>query len=583
MKFENLDEYYNYLESDNSLIIDISISNSLLELRDKIEDADLKKYCSYELFFNDYIFRDGNSNPKYHDIDRSSYPNLDLFNDDLDYIKIRAEKTVNPKYKAKYNHLLWNSEHKHRSFATLAIDNYLAFLKTVSFNYQDSLSNQSFGSYFQNLFILSQYSNFKKDEVIQFLISHLGKYIINSYTEYSLVNFIVKKGKKIDISNFNTFFEYSKCIIENKTYPELLEEYLGLQIILSQKISVPPKPFHNRLAEFYITKSEEHKGSFIVHDFYLKALVQYKKAGNKEKIEDVTVLIEKAKKNLNFELLEVENTDEEFQKIWDLFNKETDEIIDKYDSKGIYTYLILCDKIFPNAAVLYEEIRPVALDLVSVMNFDINKNVTGNKKSGIDPYSIYIQSFSINYLWMIISKGFKKGKVTLNTIIDFLKENSWYGQDFTSVNTEGQVEGFNWIELLSPSLFSFFNQIEIDIKQNKNSSIGYILPIDSLVIKFEGLLREFSKHIGAQTIEIKENATQERISFEKLLDNVKLNEIIPEDDIAFFKFLFTSDGMNLRNNVAHCFYQTKNYLASTMLLLITALLKLGNYKLNLEE
>jgi len=84
--------------------------------------------------------------------------------------------------------------------------------------------------------------------------------------------------------------------------------------------------------------------------------------------------------------------------------------------------------------------------------------------------------------------------------------------------------------------------------------------------------------IGAQTIEIKDDGTEERIGFEKLLDNEKLKTLIPEDDIAFFKFLFTSKGMNLRNNVAHCFYKTKNYTSDVMLLLIVALLRLGNCK-----
>ena len=89
-----------------------------------------------------------------------------------------------------------------------------------------------------------------------------------------------------------------------------------------------------------------------------------------------------------------------------------------------------------------------------------------------------------------------------------------------------------------PSFASYFTQSEIDLKENKNSETGYILSIDSLVLKFEGVLRSFSRNVGAQTIDIKENGTQERISFEKLLQNEKIKAIIPEDDIAFFKFIF---------------------------------------------
>lgn len=109
------------------------------------------------------------------------------------------------------------------------------------------------------------------------------------------------------------------------------------------------------------------------------------------------------------------------------------------------------------------------------------------------------------------------------SFIDYLKNNSWYGYDFIYLDTNKERQGFNWIELLSPSLQNFFAQAEIDLKTNSHNSQGYILAIDSLVLKFEGLFREFSRMIGVQTIEIKDNSTEERISFDKLLDNEKAN------------------------------------------------------------
>lgn len=307
------------------------------------------------------------------------------------------------------------------------------------------------------------------------------------------------------------------------------------------------------------------------------------KAGNKEKIEEVTVLVESAKRTINFKSIKIEHTDEIIQKVWDTLNSFTDLLIEQYKSKEIYEYIILTDKIFPKVEVLNENIRPIMFDLCSVMNFDINKNVSHKENSGINPYFIHIQNFSIQHLRMIFSKGIKNGKISFESLIQYFKNHTWYGQDFTFINEDGEVEGFNWIELLSPSIESFFSQSEIDIKLNKNNNQGYILAIDSLVIKFEGLLREFSRSIGAQTIEIKDNGTGERISFDKLLENEKLNALIPKDDIGLFKFLFTSEGMNLRNNIAHCFYQTKNYSPATMFLLIAALLKLGNYELKPQE
>lgn len=583
MIFENLTTYYEYLETENGLLHDFNLSKRIVKLRDKIENKELKVQCSYELFFSDFTMENGEIKPFLIYTDGQQYPNLTLFEDDFKYIKLRAENVQNPKYKAKYNHLLWASKHKHIDYAKQAIDNYFAFLKSVPIPLDDNLSHLAFENYFKNVFILSQSVSYKKEEVVLFFISILDTKKINGYKEYSLMKFIAEEGKKIDATIFQTFFNYSNKVIDNSIYPDFVGEYIQLLIILCQKLNVAPKPYHNKLAAFHIAESEKQKESFVVHDFYLKAMAEYQKAGNKEKIEEVAVLVEKAKRNLKLKSVKVEHTDEMLQNIWEAIIKITDEITEKGQSKDIYQYIMLSPNIFPKAEALNENIRPVMFDLVSVMTFDINKNVSGKEKSGINPYFLHIQNFSIQQLRMLFLKGIKNGKVSFESLIDFFKNHTWYGQDFTFTDAEGETEGFNWIELISPSLYSFFAQSEIDIRTNRGSNQGYILAIDSLVIKFEGLLREFSRNIGAQTIEIKDNATGERISFEKLLENEKLKAIIPKDDIALFKFLFTSEGMNLRNNIAHCFYFTKNYSPATVFLLIAALLKLGNYKLKSKE
>jgi hypothetical protein len=299
-------------------------------------------------------------------------------------------------------------------------------------------------------------------------------------------------------------------------------------------------------------------------------------------MEKVSILIENAKSTLDFKSVGTEYTDELVNKWYEAVGKDTDELAENGDSKDHYEYLIL-GQIFPSAELLDQEIRPVTFDFVSVMTFDINRNVSKKKKSGINPYFLHLQNFSLPHLAMVFSKGIKNQKMSFDSIVDYLNTSTWYGQNFTTTNPEGEALGFKWVELLSPSLFNFFNQSEIDLKANKNSYQGYILCIDSLTIKFEGLLREFSRHIGAQTIEYKDDGTEARISFEKLLENDKLKAIVPQNDLALFTFLFKSKGMNLRNNVAHCFYQTGNYSPGVMFLLISALLRLGNYKLTLTS
>jgi len=586
MEFYNLDEYYTYLENDtNFSFLDLNTYKYITALRDKTEDENTKKLCSFELFFADFSIEEGNHIPKFQS-GANTYPTLELFDDNFGYIKARANKVQNPKYKAKYNHLLWLSPQKHIDFAKNAIESYLVLLQNSSFSVDDNLQCFSFGKYYKNLFVLSQKVNYKKDEVITYLVSLLESEKLNHFTKYSLMEFILENGKNIDAAIKQTFFDYSKNRIGELTDGEL-ESYLNLLVLLSQKLKTLPSEFHEKLGDYHISQLENEKNKgFIAHHYYTNALEEYKKANNKEKIEQTAVLLEQSKKTIDLKKVSFELKDEKINEVlnqwWDFTKRKIDYLLENGNDKEIYKYLIL-GPLFPKADVLKEEIRPVMLDLVSTMTFDINKNVNKNKLGGINSYSIHINNFSINHIGFVVSKGFKSGKISFDSLINYLKNDSWYGQDFTYLDTNNETQGFNWIELLTPALQSFFVQTEIDLKTNSHNPQGYILALDSLVLKFEGLLREFSRMIGAQTIEIKDNGTEERIGFDKLLDNEKLKALVPEDDIAFFKFLFTSNGMNLRNNVAHCFFTTKNYTSAFMLLLIVALLRLGNYKLETKE
>jgi len=575
--FKSLKDYYDYIKNDNDFDQKFGISSNLNSLRDSIEDINEKKKCTLEIYFSDFNFQQGNYVPLFSN-NESSYPSQSLF-EDFEYIKYRAslDDSISPKYLAKYNHLLWDSSHKHIDYAKKAIDNYFNFLTSTLLPKDDNLSNRGFSEMFKNLFVLAQTINHKKDDSLKYLIDKLDTEDINGFQKYLLMDFVTKNSKKLDKEYTNRFFEYSKEVIEKDLYPDFDKEYLQLLIDISINLGKSQKDFHNKLGDCHIADSSKHKESFVVHDFYLKALKEYQKAGNKKKIEEVTVLIEKAKDNLNFKSIKTEHSSPELQKWYDALNEMTTNLVEKGESKDIYEYLILSDQIFPKAKVLDEKINSVMMDLVSTMTFDINRNVSG-KKGGINSYYIHIQNFTMRHLWLVFSKGLKNGKISFESLKDFLKNNTWYGVEFSIKNPAGKTETNSWLQLLTPALDSYFKQSEIDIKTNTNSSSGYILSVDSLVLKFEGILREFSRSIGAQTIDIKENGTQERISFEKLLENEKFKELVPEDDIALFKFMFTSEGMNLRNNIAHCFFKSKDYSAEIMWLLICAFLKLGNYK-----
>lgn len=588
MEFEDLSQYYDYLENDIELLhIDLNTYKFISNLRDRITDENEKKFCTYELFFTDYSIKKGVLVPKY-EAGGNSYPALEQFDDDFQYLISRAENSKNPKYRSKYNHLLWLSPKQHIVYAKEAINSYFSFLKSSPVSSDNNLQSRSFAKYFENLFILSQSINYRKVDAIEYLISQLELDQLNDFTKYSLMKFIVSNGRKLETDVIQSFFEYSKEKLEGLD-SRTLESYLKLLITLCQKLRISPNEFHEKLGDLHITQLDSEKEkSFIAHQYYTSALEEYKKANNREKIEKTAVLLEQSKKFVDLKKVSVEIKDEKINEAldqyWSFLKSKVEQLVKNYDPETIYSYL-LAEGFLPKAEKLFEETRPTTMDLVSTMVFDINKNINKSKSGGLNHYSLQIKNFTIHQIWLVFYEGIKSGKISFDSLMNYLRNQSWYGNDFTRIDANKEKQGFDWIELLSPSIQNFFVQTEIDLSTKKHHAEGYILSIDSLVLKFEGLLREFSRMIGAQTIELEKrgNGTIERIDFDKLLDNEKLRAVIPEDDIAYFKYLFTSRGMNLRNNVAHSFFNTKNYTSAIMLLLIVALLRLGNFELKAGE
>ena len=66
---------------------------------------------------------------------------------------------------------------------------------------------------------------------------------------------------------------------------------------------------------------------------------------------------------------------------------------------------------------------------------------------------------------------------------------------------------------------------------------------------------------------------------EDLLDSDIVKKQFTDNDLALFKMIFTKKGENIRNNVAHCFYQTGEYRLEMICKIFLCVLRLGKYKL----
>ena len=175
----------------------------------------------------------------------------------------------------------------------------------------------------------------------------------------------------------------------------------------------------------------------------------------------------------------------------------------------------------------------------------------------------------------ILHGGIKKGILTYQNFVEYLRERTWLGVPYRETDMGGAVIEQNWTGLLAPAMVEYFVQTQSSL-HSKYYQPNYVLCLDSLTLKFEGLLRNFAARLSVPTSTTSEKGMRE-VYIHELLGHEVIKKYFSQDDLYLFKFLFTDQGINLRNKVAHCFQKEGDYTESKMIFLVLALLRIGKY------
>ncbi|WP_341906294.1 DUF4209 domain-containing protein [Fluviicola taffensis] len=569
-EFKSLGELYSFLDEDSSAEYRYDLPSKIKDLGERLESNEDMKGCQNEEKIQSLKIQ---RNDVYQVIYPLGKQLVDLKKLDLDkeYLTKRAEQAVGLKYRIHYNHLLFKLT-KDRRIAEKTIPLYLDFLGSIDLD-DDS---RNFKRFYENAFYLCFEVKSSVDQIVDLLLGKVN--VLDRLTVQVIISNIIDSGKKLETSVWSDFFEYLEGSYDDDL-SNFDEVYLiELQIAVSFKLNVSSKHLYERLGESHLNHAVQLGTSFVAPQFYQKAYQAYSKAGNREKMEEMAVRIETSKNKVELATVSFEIKDEKVLaalKLLVIKDKIELNTVLALPADGIYDYMA-DGKIFPRAEVWEKSTELMPEIPFSNMAFDTNMNFKVNtQKKIINQYKQQFKDFSIPKLGKLCVEGVKSGKLTSDSFLKYLKENSWFGDKKVDPKS-ASYEKFDWIGLMTPSIEIFFEQVSANIEaDNDRSSNTYILAIDSLTLKFEGLFRELNHRVGAQTIEINPDKTKQRISYENLLSNGKIAAIIPEDDLTFFKFLFTSEGWNIRNNVAHCFYPIEKYSEASMFLLLIALLRLG--------
>jgi len=609
MNFKSIDDLYSFLEkADCKPRTRFEITRDFRALIDASSDADVKNKIKWETYVFDFVLRNGSvkplqSIPKEDAKSVYEYPSYQEFNEKAySYLKERASNVKSEHLIAQYNQVLWNSptRHKHQSQAKRAIDAYLRLLNRLDCKREAESSGWDCLEILRNGFYLSLQTKYKVADYKKLIHSFLfEKKRFHEDLKIYLLKFLLELPQ-IKAKDFEGCLEIVRQIGTKRSQKKpdyfVTKEVYQTGLAIAQKCNSDVKIWNKRIGDATVRMAEsrlDDETKIVPLRFYEEALPYYRAAGQARKLKEIEKKYFELKKKLKLTKIEVPLDEEQGKILNEYFDTKTKNLL-KRSSKEIYGYLISGEDIFPKQAWLQELAKKKGntfLDFVTTTKFDINKNASKQKegkgallKSKIfESYHYYIQMSVRPYLYRIFIDGIINNKITFEGLVKFMYENTWLGQELLNTDSGGDTLKYRWVSLMAPSLHEYFLQTESALKSG-NPYTTYIMPIDSLTLKFEGVLRDFCGLIGVSTtITGKGNVLREKY-IEDMLADKEVKKYFDEEDLLFFNYLFISkEGMNLRNNIAHSYYRPHNYSLHKMHLLICAFLRIGKYRINIQE
>jgi len=361
---------------------------------------------------------------------------------------------------------------------------------------------------------------------------------------------------------------------------------------IDTRLNKKSKNWRQRLAELYetLTNQAGKSNNLAALSFCQQALENYKIIKDESKISEIEKKYTELRESMKLAKFEQEiDLTEHIKKCReiasDLIKENPEEIIKK---------LMVSKQLLPR----YKDIEHIADDIGKehVIQKLISKVVmdqrghpaqyfteeSEEKYYGIlEQYQMDLRINKFPLIREILFSAIKNNKLNTEAILEFLIKHSWYGKNISNKLGEGREITYNWMNLLAPSIHEYFLEMERFFLESGNRP-NLVLPIDSLTLKIEGLLRDMCEFSGVATFYQTKDNKGRNIVREKdlhaLLYEDKIKELFDEDDLLFFRFLLVEQaGLNLRHRVAHSLLYFQEYGVDLMHLLILALLRMGKY------
>jgi|GEM_PF-939094 len=529
------------------------------------------------------------------------YPDLQEYeNAAWEYLKRRAVSASSAILLARYNHLLWKGlPRKDRRYAVNAINNYTHSIRE-SGRLLNGTGNRraeyQIGTFYESLVSLCDETKSSLDE-LKALTNELlySTSQLSFYARHGILEDMLKHPKIFKPADFESVLHLYEDQLKpgNQEIDDFMwvTHYLPTAVAVAQKSNKDVRRWYNEIGNGNLRLAAEETSedrNVIKLSFYEAAIKAFGMAGNDESRRNTERLYNDLKPYIKLDSFLIE-ADSETQKILDEHHenlRSKAKLLLKSEPNIVYA-AIATGSFFPGLEKTKKAAEPLKenafLNFATSYRFDRNKNISGSTSAGdnkadlFETYMMMLHQDVLPFLRYIFVYGIKSGHLTAANFIGFLTTETWIGIPRSKTDLGGEIRISHWPRLLLPGIADFYNQF-LAWGESKYYTPSFILCTDSLTVKLEGLLRGFCDRVNINTSTYKSKGMQE-VLLGDILENATLKKYFNVDDQLLFEYVLSSKpgAVNLRNNIAHAFYDENEYYADQIILIIAIILRIGKY------
>ena len=109
----------------------------------------------------------------------------------------------------------------------------------------------------------------------------------------------------------------------------------------------------------------------------------------------------------------------------------------------------------------------------------------------------------------------RANKLSADEILKFLGQYSWFGKNIAKRLPNDATIEYNWLRVIAPALHEFFLQMQYYLLNPDENHPNFVLCIDSLTLKIEGLVRDICRFTNVRTFYMTQDEKQRNVSREK--------------------------------------------------------------------